>query len=188
MKDLLIVGAGGFGREVAWVVERINAKSASGEWNLLGFIDDGCDEADKRVNGYPVLGGCDVIGNFPDAYVVCAVGGAKTRRAIIEKIQAVAPQVRFATLIDPSVEMSSLVTVGEGSIICAHTILTVNIQVGRHVIMNLDCTVGHDAVIDDYVTLYPSVNVSGATHLATCCEIGTGSQIIQGKSIGAYAI
>ena len=189
MKDLIIIGASGFGREVAWLVERINkAAEASGEheWNLLGFIDDNPELEGKTVGGYPVLGGAACVSKYPDAMCVCAVGAAKTRKLIVEKPEF--KNTRFATLIDPKVEISDRVAIGEGTIICAGTIVTVDISIGRHVIINLDCTIGHDAVLDDYVTLYPSVNVSGATHLSTCVELGTGAQIIQGKSVGEYAI
>ena len=63
-----------------------------------------------------------------------------------------------------------------------------DVTIGSHVIINLDCTVGHDAVINDFVTLYPSVNVSGSTVLGECVEIGTGCQIIQGIAIGEGTI
>ena len=84
--------------------------------------------------------------------------------------------------------MSKRIEIGEGSIICAGNILTVDIQIGKHVIINLDCTVGHDAVLHDFVTLYPSVNVSGITDIGECVELGTGMQIIQGKKVGAGSI
>lgn len=186
MKGLIIVGASGFGREVAWLVERINKKEPT--WNLLGFVDDNQELHGTMINAYPVLGGCDCLPQYPDAYVVCAVGAARVRKLIISKITQIAPNTRFAVLIDPSVEKSDLVTVGEGTIICAHTIITVNIAIGKHVIINLDCTVGHDAVLHDYVTVYPSVNISGNTDIGECAELGTGMQIIQGKTVGANAI
>jgi len=68
------------------------------------------------------------------------------------------------------------------------SILTVNITIGEHVIVNLDCTIGHDAIIKDYCTLYPSVNLSGNTHLNSCVELGTGCQVIQGISIDTETI
>ena len=79
--------------------------------------------------------------------------------------------------------ISNRVNIGEGCIICAGNIITVDITIGNHVILNLDCTVGHDAKIYDYVTINPSVNVSGNTVVGECCEIGTGTKIIQGKKI-----
>lgn len=186
MKKLIIFGASGFGREVAWAVERINQVSPT--WDLLGFMDDDDGIQGKKINGYPVLGKTENVKDYPDAWFVCAVGSSRVREKIVRNMKAVNPDIRFGTVIDPSVERSDLVRIGEGTIICVHTILTVNISIGAHVIINLDCTVGHDAVIEDYVTLYPSVNVSGITHIGHAVELGTGLQIIQGKTVGDYSI
>ena len=96
--------------------------------------------------------------------------------------------MQFATIVDPSVILSKRVVIGEGTIICAGTIATVDISIGKHVIINLDCTLGHDDVIEDFVTIYPSVNVSGNVRVGECSEIGTGVQIIQGKKIKSNTI
>ena len=186
MNDLIIIGASGFGREVAWAVERINKVNPT--WNLLGFIDDSEDIQGTVINGYTVLGKTFDVKRYSNAYFVCAVGSSKIREQIINRVIEINPDIKFGTVIDPSVEMSSLVNVGEGTIICAHSILTVNIDIGSHVIINLDCTVGHDAVLHDFVTLYPSVNVSGITDIGHAVELGTGMQIIQGKKVGDYSI
>ena len=186
LDKLIIVGAGGFGREVAWLVERINEKKTT--WNLLGFIDDNPLVQNCVLNGYGVLGTTDSISEYIDSYFVCAVGNSVTRKKIIDRLTAINPEIKFATLLDPTVEISKYASIGEGSIVCAHSIITVNIEVGKHSIVNLDCTIGHDAVLKDYVTLYPSVNVSGATLIDECTEIGTGTQIIQGKTIGHHTI
>lgn len=185
MKKIIIIGASGLGREVAWLVERINKKEIT--WDLLGFIDDNPVIQGTEINGYMVLGTTDDVEAFADAYFVCAVGSSKIRKKIIDKINTKAG-VKYATVIDPSVEISDLTKIGEGTIICAHTIITVNIKIGNHVIINYDCTVGHDAVLHDFVTLYPSVNVSGTTDIGECSELGTGMQIIQGKKVGANSI
>lgn len=184
MKDLVIVGAGGFGREVAWLVEEIN--EVSKEWNLIGFIDENKEMHETLINGYEVLGGIDWLKD-KDIYYVCAIGNSKIRKDIVEKINKF--QVKAATIIHPSVLMNKkYVEVGEGSIICASSILTVNIKLGKHVILNLDCTVGHDAILKDFVTVYPSVNISGNCRINECVELGTGTQIIQGKIIGDNTI
>lgn len=182
MNDLIIIGASGFGREVAWLVERINIKVPS--WRVLGFLDDADDIQGKEINGYPVLGKTDRAYDYEDAYYVCAIGASNIRKKLIGKIKRENKNVRFATLIDPSVECSEYVEIGEGTIICAHSIVTVNVRIGDHVIINLDCTVGHDAILGDYVTLYPSVNISGSVIVDHTTEIGTGTQVIQGISIG----
>jgi len=186
LKKLIIIGASGFGREVAWLVERINKIKKT--WDLLGFVDDDESIQGKEINNYKVLGKIDEIDRYRDAYFVCAMGASKVREIVINKIKNINSEVKFATLIDPTVEKSDYVTIGEGTIICAHTIITVNIEIGSHVIINLDCTVGHDDILQDFVTLYPSVNVSGNVNIGRGSELGTGMQIIQGKKVGDYSI
>lgn len=185
-KNLYIIGAGGFGREVAWLVERINENNPT--WDLKGFIDD--DEAlwGTYEDEYPVLGGCDFLldkAEISDLFAVCAVGAAQTRKKIIDKLDG---KVSFATIIDPSVIISKRVEIGDGSIICAGTIITVDIKIGNHVIINLDCTLGHDDIVHDFVTIYPSANISGNVEIGECSELGTGMKIIQGKKITAGSI
>lgn len=184
MKDLYIIGAGGFGREVAWLVERINEVNPT--WKLKGFIDDNESLWESVEGEYPVVGGCEYLNSLSNVYAVCAVGSVKIRKIIIDKLKN--SDVKFATLIDPSVLLSKRVDIGEGSIICAGTIITVDIKIGNHVIINLDCTIGHDDVIEDYVTIYPSVNVSGNVLIGECSELGTGMQIIQGKKVAPNTI
>ena len=186
MNKLVIIGASGFGREVAWLVERINAVSHI--WDLIGFIDDNKEIIGQDINGYKVLGTVDSLEKMKDIYAVCAVGASKVRKDIIDRVQQLNPDLRFATLIDPSVEKSNYVEIGKGTIICAHNVLTVNIQIGNHCIINLDCTVGHDVIMNDFVTVYPSVNISGNSKYGECVELGTGSQIIQGKTVGKGTI
>jgi sugar O-acyltransferase (sialic acid O-acetyltransferase NeuD family) len=183
VKKIIIIGASGFGREIAWLLERINKTSK--EWNLLGFVDDDNNLTGKIINGYPVLGNCNWLNNQEEnIYAVCAVGAAQVRKKIITNLK----NRKFATLVDPSVDISKSVELGEGSIICASSLLTVNIELGKHVIINLDCTIGHDVRIKDFCTIYPSVNVSGNILLNECVEIGTGTQIIQGLEIGSNTI
>lgn len=186
MRNLIIVGASGFGREVAWLVDRINTKEKT--WNLIGFLDDNEELHGKKINNYPVLGGTADAAKYSECFFICAIGNARIREMVIERLSLYNRNIKYATLIDPSVEMSNYVSVGEGTIICAHSILTVNIQIGRHVIINLDCTIGHDCEIQDFSTVYPGANISGCVSIGHNTEIGTGVQIIQGKRIGSSTI
>ena len=184
MQDLYIIGAGGFGREVAWLIERINQVTPT--WNLKGFIDDNEALWGTTEDEYKVFGGCDYLKSLGEVYAVCAVGSARVRKLIIEKFKD--SSVKFATIIDPSVILPKNAKIGEGTIICAGTIMTVDMTIGNHVIINLDCTIAHDDVIEDYVTIYPSVNVSGNVFIGECSELGTGMKIIQGKKIVSNTI
>lgn len=184
MKDIVIIGAGGFGREVAWLLERIN--NVTPTWNIKGFIDDNERLWGKWEDNYKVLGGTEYLKNCGEIYAVCAVGSASVREKIVSKLQDC--KMKFATVIDPSVIISDRVQIGEGTIICAGTIITVDVKIGKHVIINLDCTIGHDDILGDYVTIYPSANVSGNVTIGNTTELGTGMQVIQGKVIAANTI
>ncbi|PIC90892.1 transferase [Sporosarcina sp. P21c] len=183
MKDIVIVGAGGFGREVAWLIERINEVKA--EWNLIGFVDDNEEIQGKEVNGYKVLGNIEWLNN-QELYVANAIGDPIVKKKVIERLNH--SKNIYPVLVDPNVICSDRVTLGEGSIICAGTIITVNIKVGNHVIVNLDCTIGHDAVLGDYSTILPSVNISGFANIGECVSIGTSSAVLPSVSIGENTI
>lgn len=179
MNDLVIVGNGGFAREVAWLVERINLEKKT--WNFLGFIDN-------KLNEKNVIGDDRFIINYKDELnVAIAIGTSHIRRKLYQNYKQ-NPNIKFPNLFDPSVLFSKKITFGIGNIICAGTILTVDISIGNFNIINLDCTVGHDAVIGDFITVNPSVNLSGSTEVGSGTNIGTGTQVIQGVSIGFDSI
>lgn len=180
MKDIIIVGAGGFAREVAWLIEEINNKIPT--WNLVGFFDENRSDV-TELNGYQVLYKTDLL-KYEEAFFVVAIGDSETRKKVVERYAS----YRFATLIHPDVSISSTNQIGEGTIICKGNIITVNVSIGNHVIINLDSSVGHDVILEDFVTVLPSVNISGYVKIKECSSIGTGSQIIQEKTIGRNSI
>ncbi|WP_257348284.1 acetyltransferase [Pseudalkalibacillus decolorationis] len=183
MKDIVIIGAGGFGREVAWLIEDIN--KVNKEWNIVGFVDDDEKIQGTEINGYNVVGNVEWL-RKQELHVVNAIGDPIVKKKVMERIEY--SKNTYPVLIHPSVICSDKVSFGEGSIICPGNIITVNIEIGKHVIINLDCTIGHDTVIGNYTTVLPSVNVSGFVELEECVSVGTGSAIIQGVKIGENTI
>lgn len=179
MKKLVIVGNGGLAREVEWLVERINAVSPT--WEFIGFIDN--DSTNQKVIGDDSF----IINYDEELYVSIAIGTSAIREKIFAAYK-VNSNIRFPNLIDPSVMFSERVSFGEGNIICAGSILTVDITIGNCNIINLDCTVGHDAILENFVTINPSVNVSGNVVIGSGANIGTGTQILQGLTIGKNSI
>lgn len=179
-KKLVIIGAGGFGREVCWLVKRINQTKQF--WQVEGFIDDTIERG-ELINRVPVLGNLEDLQQCSEKMgVVCAVGSAAIRKKIIVNLKK-NQTLYFPNLIDPSVCFSEDIKMGEGNIICAGTILTTNITLGNFNILNLNCTIGHDVIIEDFVTVYPGVNISGKVVIGNESELGTGAKIIQGKKI-----
>lgn len=185
LKDIVIVGAGGFGREVQWIIESINEIKLT--WNLLGYIDNNV-EIGTEINGYPVLGGNSYLLNCQTPLnVVMALGNSAIRKELVE-IYAANDVLEYPNIIHPNVLISNRVDLGKGNIICAGSILTVDIEIGDFNIINLMTTIGHDVVMKGYVTIFPTVNVSGNVILHEGCHIGTGTQIIEKKTIGPNAI
>ena len=186
MKDIAIYGAGGFGREVLTLVRDINR--AEHIYNIVGFFDDGMEKG-TEVNGLPLLGGMEDLNAWPTEIAVSvAVGTPTVRKGIVERITN--GRVLFPTLIHPSVMIgdSERVRIGQGSILCAASILTTDIRVGRFVILNLACTVGHDAVIGDFAAFMPSCNISGEVTVGEGVYGGTGVKIINQVGIGDFAV
>ncbi len=181
MKKLVIVGAGDFGREVSWVAERINAQTPV--WELLGFVDDGAAVQGRTVDGYPVLGPVSWLEAVTDElYVVCSIGTGRVRKQVMERVLA-NPHLRPAVLIDPAAIVGRNAQVGPGCVVCAGTVLAISSRLEAHTIVNLNCTVGHDTVLEPYCTVHPGSNLSGRVHVGACTDIGTGTKIIQGLAV-----
>ena len=161
IKPIIIYGAGGFAREIAWLVESCN--EVKERYNLLCFIDDNQEKWGKEINGIKVLGLDNASESFPTARVVSGVGNPQIRQKTMSN--AFAKGYISETIIHPRVEMSKWLEIGQGTVICAGSILTTNIKLGIQVQVNLDCTIGHDAILDDFVTLAPGVHISGNVHL-----------------------
>ena len=184
MKNIVIIGAGGVGREVSLIIQQINELEQT--WNLLGFIDDNTDNWGKVINGYSVIGGIDSLEFLSnDTYIVIAIANYKVKKNIVNKINN---KFKFATIVHPKVWIHDYMTVGEGTIIYEGAILTANIEIGNHVIISPKCGVGHDSIIKDYVSLLWNVNISGNDIIEEGVMMGSGSTVIQGKKIGKASI
>ena len=118
--------------------------------------------------------------------IAIAIGNPLTKEFLYQRINN--KNIYFPTLIHPSVHIGNNIQIGKGCIICANTILTCDIDIQDFIILNLSCTVGHDAVIQSFCSIMPSVNISGEVIVGKNCFIGTGVQVINQLSIGANTI
>jgi len=183
---IMIVGAGGFGREVLWTLHDCNKKSK--KYEILGFIDDNKSLWKKHVNNFPVMGGIDwfLTKNPKDVHCIVAIGDTRIRQNVVKKLEE--GNTIFETIVHPSVIFSDSVEIGKGTIIQAGSILTVNIKIGKHTHINIDSTVGHDSIIDDFVTINPGVHVNGNILIETGAFIGSGTAMKEKIRIGKWAI
>ncbi len=185
MKNIVIIGAGGFGREVKTIIDAVNKVEKT--YNFIGYYDDGIEKG-SMINNFPVLGNLsDLNVTEEEVSVLLGVGDPTTKSKIIAVLTN--SKLDFPTLIHPSVQISDDdVTISNGCIICGGTIITCNIKIGSFVTLNLMCTVGHDTLIDDFSSFMPSVNISGEVHIQEKVYVGTGAKIINQLTIGTATI
>lgn len=188
---IVIIGAGGFGREVLDVIDAINDRAAmaggSGGYEFLGFLDDGEPNAALlEARGVSHLGPIDHLDALADdvGYVI-GIGNGSVRRSV--DTFAGRHGRTSPVLVHPSSTQGFDVQLGPGTIVCSQVALTNNIRVGRHVHLNLTTTVGHDVVLGDYVTVSPQVAISGEVTVEDEVLLGTGAAINQGLVIGRGA-
>ena len=172
-KGLAIFGAGGFGREVAWLARKIY-----GDGIRMSFLVNRPDLVGSVVNGILVSDVEKFAANAPGTPTVVGIGDPKGRQACTEICKSFGLQL--VSLVHPGVEASETVSVGRGSVVCAGSILTTEIRIEEHVQINLNCTVGHDVEIGEFSTLAPGVHVSGRVRLGKRVYVGSGAVIING--------
>lgn len=185
IKELVLFGAGGSGREIAYMVDKINAVKPT--YHLVGFIDDNPQVHGNVLNGIPVLGGTDWLMKHKDnVYCNVTIGLMEPRVKVCTKLERMG--VRFETLIDPTATIGVDVEIGVGCIINEHCELPVNIRVGKHVFLNSDTCLGHDDIIGDYTICNPHTVISGACTIGQRVMIGGMTFIVQCVKVGDDAV
>lgn len=182
MRDVVIIGAGGFGREVAWLIEDINKVEHT--WNIIGFLDD--NQVGKVLDRYKILGTVSDYKNF-DCYFVIAIANGDIRFKIEDSMLDVAME-RFPNIIHPSVIFSNDFEMGCGNIIHCQSVVSTEVVLGNFCVIDSLNYIGHDVVINDYVTIFPSCNISGFVNLESYVQVGVGSKILQNISVGRNSI
>ena len=186
LPPLVVFGAGGLGREVLVLLQQLN--EAQPTWQLRGFYDDHAP-ATPTLGGLPYLGtSADLNATTEPLAVAVAVGSSASRAAVVARLTSA--QLSFPSIVHPAVSLAPVqrIALGAGCIIQQGCILTCDISLGRFVLLNLGCTVGHDAALADFCSLMPHANVSGATRLDRGVYLGTNATVIQGVHIGENTI
>jgi sugar O-acyltransferase (sialic acid O-acetyltransferase NeuD family) len=181
MKDVAIYGAGGFGRELACLINLLNKEKPV--WNLIGFFDDNPGLKGKNNEYGVILGGKDALNEWDKSLsVFIAVGSGTTVRKIVESIHN--DKVGFPNFFyKASFSDENNVTIGKGNILIG-THLSCAVSLGNFNVMNGSIVFGHDDQIGNYNTFMPGVHVSGEVHVGDECFFGAGSIILQQISIG----
>lgn len=183
MSGLVIIGAGGFGREVLDVVEALEA--AGNRLDFRGFLDDGDVDADRLARrGATLLGDVASFEGHADRFVI-GIGAGIIRARIAEVLELAGGSA--VTLVHPTATVGGDTDIGAGCVVTAGARLTTNVRLGRHVHIHLNTTIGHDSCIGNFVSIFPGATISGDVTVGDHVTIGTGANIINGVRIGEGA-
>lgn len=176
MKNLVIIGARPFGREVC------NYAQDAG-WSVKGFLDDNSRALDG-FEGYPsILGSSEeYVPDIGDVFI-CAVGDSVCREHYAKNI--IEKGGEFVSIIHPSAYVGPRVKIGVGCVICPQTVVDCDLVLKDHVVVNSHSYVPHDCVLEDYVTLSPGCKLGGGTIIRRSAFLGIGSVTVPHVEIGA---
>jgi sugar O-acyltransferase (sialic acid O-acetyltransferase NeuD family) len=185
-RDIVVVGAGGFGRESLDVIEAVNRASDGASWQIIGVADDAPSAASLErlaARGHRHLGPVDeVLRSGRAAAFVVSIGAASARRSIAARFEEAGWLP--ATIVHPSAVVGSQTIIGAGTVICSGVQISTNVVLGRHVHLNPGSIVGHDSRLGDFVSINPGAVVSGEVDLQSSVLIGASATILQGLTVG----
>jgi sugar O-acyltransferase (sialic acid O-acetyltransferase NeuD family) len=184
IQDIVIIGAGGFGREVEQWIADVNQEHP--RFHVRGFLDADPARHGGAIHDLPVLGYLEWLDDRSDCAAVIAIGGPRHKFHIAAELAR--RGVATPPIVHPRALIGRDVVIGTGTVVCPDVILTTDIAVGAFSTLNIDLTVGHDARIHDFVTLAPGVHVSGNVVLEEGCELGTGVNVVPGVRVGGWSI
>jgi sugar O-acyltransferase (sialic acid O-acetyltransferase NeuD family) len=183
LRDLVIIGAGGHGRELLDIVEAINEVEAT--FRFLGFIDDGSPDLDRLARrNASHLGDLDNIGAYGAEYVI-GIGDAKVRQQIAAVADAAGCEA--ATLVHPAASCGADVVLGPGVILAAGARVTTNVRLGAHTHLNVNSVVSHDCTIEAFATISPGALVNGSVEIGEGAFLGTAAVITPGRRVGPWS-
>lgn len=185
-RPLVIVGAGGQGREALDTVEALNAAAPAPVWEFRGFLaDDDRSAPLLAARAVGVVGPVEHLHDLDADYVI-AIGDPSVRRAV-DGIATDAGR-RPATLVHPSAQVGSAVRLGPGAYVGPGAILTTNVTVGRHTIVNVAATLSHDVVVGEFATIGPGSHLAGNVRVGDDADLGVGVVARPGSVIGAGTV
>ena len=181
-KNIAILGAGAFGREVFCHIRDCQAISSTNDTIQIVYIDD--NYKSSEVMGCKVYNSANF--DYKNFHLIISIGSSIARSKVVKEMSR---NIKYCSFIHPSAILSdSNIKLGEGSIISPGCILTTNIIIGKHCHLNLHVTIGHDTEIGDCFSAAPGVNISGNCKIGDNVYIGTGAAIKHGISIASNTI
>ena len=182
MKNLVIIGVGGFAREIYWHAQK--ALDFGVDWQIKGFLDGDIklEAAAYKLLPAKVLGDVNTYEICADDVFTCAVGSPKARKVLVEKILARGGE--FINIINTLAEIVPTAKIGRGVIISPFVGISERAQIGDFVAVNAQTIIGHDAQIGNFSCIMPHVAISGSCKIGVEVFIGSGAVILPKAKVG----
>ncbi|QOJ30181.1 MAG: serine acetyltransferase [Ignavibacteriales bacterium] len=183
MKEIAIYGAGGFGKEVACILNKIN--EISPVWKLIGYFDDGIAPGEQISHFGKVIGGLNKINAWSSPLnIAFAIGNPQILRKLVSNITN--PNISFPNIIHPDVFFADPESfkIGVGNVFVRGCSFSCDVSVGDFNQMNSISSLAHDCKLGSYNVLMPLVRVSGGTEIGDCNFFGINAIILQNVKIG----
>ena len=192
MKNLVIIGAGGFARGIYWLAQK--SLGFGVDWQIKDFLDGNVKLSEAAYELLPgkILGDVNTYEICDDDVFACGVGDFKARKVLIEKI--LARGGKFINLVSKLAEVIPTVKLGRGVIIFPFVGISDNTQIGDFVLANAQTIIGHDAHVGNFSCMMPHVAVCGNCKVGANVFIGSGAVILlkakveDGATIGAGCV
>ena len=186
-RPIVIYGAGGLGREVAWIIHRINQENQS--WRFEGFIVSDTIHVSPNDSSDQIIGDEAWLAEHADVAVALAVGNSAARLRIARRLRDSLGPERFPSLVDPTLVYDpATCQISPGVVIAPSCVLSVNVRLDPFAYLNPLCAIGHEATIGDASILNWSVNVSGGVRIGEGVMIGSCGLILQYLTVGDHAV
>lgn len=183
MREIFIVGAGGFGREAIWTIERINAAAGHPLWRILGYADDNPRwKKGDNFEGYPILGTVEEAAReHPAASVFAAIGNNQKRLDMVKRLRG----FDFPAIIDPTAQISPTTDFSCGTYVASEAVVQVGSVLGQFCLVGARTIIGHDATLGDFVNVGPGVAIASGVSVGDRVSFFANSSTMPGISIGS---
>lgn len=183
MEKLLIIGAGSVGKFVAYNIDQFIQS-----YEIIGFLDDDSSKHNTSIAGFPVLGSTDKLPEYSgkDIAIVWGIAFPSVKMKLFANYKDLS--FKFPNFIAKDAWISEGVTLGRGCIIYPGTAINYETAIGDFVVINMNCSLGHNCIIESFSSLAPGVNLGGNTVIGSCVEMGIGSSTVQSVKINDDAI
>ncbi len=178
MKNLYIIGAGDFGREVESWFDLYSSDKIN--YQIAGYLDDNLSSLDQFPSDYTIKGRINDFEFCENDQVILAISNPSIKENIYRRLLS---KVIFYTFIPVNAIVAKYSEIGEGSIIAPNAIISTNVKLGKCVIVNIGTQIGHDAVIKDFCSLMANVDIGGNVQIGRKVFIGSNATIIPEISV-----